>query len=260
MSTFAHFLLDLFWNISNHTGRRRDTLSLLRAVEIDTSASLCHFFFYFFFYQACFSAQHQNINHKVAWRHLSVLKGLYCGGGVLTVNGVIDFGQSSFARRAKDLWMNGFRCIEYWCFNWMSCEMRQNRLHRSGQVGAACRRFLLLQCLFFASKKVFLPRQCGSSSAWPWTRQKPCFQPERLLDKNQFIAAILLRVKLWMCPRVTWYSFGGNTECCFKTTPSTTCSKSLFCFVYHFRSGPLLRRGSLLWNKYHSHTQNICLF
>lgn len=31
---------------------------------------------------------------------------------------------------------------------------------------------------------------------------KPRFQPERLLDKNQFIAAILLGVKLWMCPRV----------------------------------------------------------
>lgn len=110
LSPFAHFLFDLLWNISNHAGRRRETQSLLRAVEIDTSASMCQFFF---FHQPCFSAQHQNINHKVASRHLSVLKGLYCEGGVLTVNGVIDFGQSSFARQAKHLWMNGFRCIEY---------------------------------------------------------------------------------------------------------------------------------------------------
>lgn len=117
--------------------------------------------------------------------------------------------------------------------------------------GSRRRRLLFLQCLFFTSKKVFLPRQCGSSSAWPWTRQKPRFQPEWLLDKNQFITAILLRVKLWMCPRVMWYSFGGNTECCFKTTPQHA---PKVCFVLFFIS-----EVGHYWEEGHCSERNIIL-
>lgn len=120
----------------------------------------------------------------------------------------------------------------------MSCELRQNQLHRSGQVGAATVTSCFYSACFSRGTTCFLARHCGSSSARPWTRPKPWFQPQWLPDKKHFIAAILLGVKLWMCPGVMWYSFGGNTEWHWKQLHN----KSLFCFVFYFRSGPLLKR------------------
>lgn len=223
--------LIFFCNVSNHPGRRRDMPSLLRAVEINTSASMSLFFSPSMFFSS--TSEHQSQGS---------LKASICVEGSLLLGRCIDSEWSNW------LWSIQFCPPGNSFYGWMDLDVlntdasigcRATESAASERTGGSRRRHFLFfySACFSPGAKCFLPRQCGSSSAWPWTRQRPCFQPQWLPDKNQFIAAILLRGKLWMRPRVMWYSFGGDTV--------ENNSKSLFCFAaVYFRSGPSLRRGA----------------